>query len=300
MKSLKPALLLAALFTANAMALDASSLKLQVYSVMLSTSPQCTSPVTVFSSATATEVDFLASPTLGSGNPPDATYNCVIIKMSDLIKFTPASTVRPVHGRQAVHGRCLPHRQRRHHTGARWHRRAERLQRHRRRAGLGHRVSLPDDQSVGRHQRQHLHAADRPGQRQRAEPDGAARDRRHGEIEIHRQRHRQGRRRWRQLRHEPAGVRLPEVAVGRSCPAGGPGCRRHGVNRPRAASGYWWTSTQRPGAHLASARRRGVAAVIACGSRTTATSASSPLSNKVLPTARRATGRLMWRCRSRA
>jgi len=93
MKSLRFALIAAGLVSANAMALDASSLKLQVYSVMLSTSPQCTSPVTVFSSPTATEVDFLASPMLGSGNPPDATYNCVIIKMSDLIKFTPSSTL---------------------------------------------------------------------------------------------------------------------------------------------------------------------------------------------------------------
>jgi hypothetical protein len=92
MKSLKFALVAAGLFSANAMALDASSLKLQVYSVMLSTSPLCTSPITVFSSATPTEVDFLATPTLGSGNPPDATYNCVIIKMSDLIKFTPSTS----------------------------------------------------------------------------------------------------------------------------------------------------------------------------------------------------------------
>ena len=86
------ALAAAALCSANAMALDASSLKLQVYSVMLSTSAQCTSPVTVFSSATATEVDFLAAPTLGSGNPPDGTYQCVIIKMSDLIKFKPSAS----------------------------------------------------------------------------------------------------------------------------------------------------------------------------------------------------------------
>lgn len=70
---------------------NASSLKLQVYSVMLSTSPQCTSPVTVFSNATPTEVDFLVAPTLGSGNPPDGTYQCIIIKMSDTIKFTPTS-----------------------------------------------------------------------------------------------------------------------------------------------------------------------------------------------------------------
>ena len=93
MKSFPKALIAAAvLASSSAMALDASSLKLQVYSVMLSTSPLCTSPVTVFSSTTPTEVDFLSNPTLGSGNPPDGTYNCVIIKMSDLIKFTPTGT----------------------------------------------------------------------------------------------------------------------------------------------------------------------------------------------------------------
>ena len=92
MQSLKLAFCLAGLVSTSAVALDASSLKLQVYAVMLSTSPQCTSPVTVFSSATATEVDFLAAPTLGSGNPADATYHCVVIKMSDLIKFTPSAS----------------------------------------------------------------------------------------------------------------------------------------------------------------------------------------------------------------
>jgi hypothetical protein len=92
MNRLKFVLLGATLFASHAMALDASSLKLQVYSVMLSTSPLCTSPFTVFSSATPTEVDFLAAPALGSGNPPDATYNCVIIKMSDIIKFTPSAS----------------------------------------------------------------------------------------------------------------------------------------------------------------------------------------------------------------
>lgn len=86
------ALLASLLFSCSALALDASSLKLQVYSVMLSTSPLCTSPVTVFSSPTATEVDFLSNPTLGSGNPADGTYQCVIIKMSDLIKFKPSAS----------------------------------------------------------------------------------------------------------------------------------------------------------------------------------------------------------------
>ena len=54
--------------------------------------PSARTRYTVFSNATATEVDFLARPTLGSGNPPDGTYQCVIIKMSDLIKFTPSAT----------------------------------------------------------------------------------------------------------------------------------------------------------------------------------------------------------------
>ncbi len=92
MKLLKLATACAMLVSANAMALDASSLKVSVYSVMLSTSSLCTSPITIFSSATATEVDFLAAPTLGSGNPPDGTYNCVIIKMSDIIKYTPSTS----------------------------------------------------------------------------------------------------------------------------------------------------------------------------------------------------------------
>jgi hypothetical protein len=92
MNTIRFALAAASLISAPAFALDASSLKLQVYSVMLSTSAQCTNPVTVFSSATPTEVDFLAAPTLGSGNPPDATYHCVVIKMSDLIKFTPSAS----------------------------------------------------------------------------------------------------------------------------------------------------------------------------------------------------------------
>src|SRR5690349_12663691 len=91
-QSLRLALFAAAFVATPALALDASSLKLQVYAVMLSTSPQCTNPVTVFSSPTATEVDFLAAPTLGSGNPPDGTYNCVVIKMSDLIKFKPSAS----------------------------------------------------------------------------------------------------------------------------------------------------------------------------------------------------------------
>lgn len=76
----------------NVFALDASSLKLKVYSVMASTSALCTNPVTIFSKDSPTEVDFISAPTLGSGNPADGTYQCIIIKMSDNIKFVPSSS----------------------------------------------------------------------------------------------------------------------------------------------------------------------------------------------------------------
>ena len=94
MKLSKLVIVAAALLSSNVMAaaLNASSLKLKVYSVMISTSALCTNPITIFSSITPTEVDFLAAPTLGSGNPPDGTYNCIIIKMSDVIKFKSSTT----------------------------------------------------------------------------------------------------------------------------------------------------------------------------------------------------------------
>ena len=95
MKFFKLLVLGASFFTLQVMAqtTSASSLKLSVYSVMVSTSPFCTNPITIFDNATATQLDFISKPTLGSSgsptNPADGTYNCVIIKMSDNILFTP-------------------------------------------------------------------------------------------------------------------------------------------------------------------------------------------------------------------
>lgn len=71
---------------------DPSSLKIKVYAVYASLSAQCTSPVQIFSNDTGSFVDFLSTPTLGSGHLDDGTYNCVIIKMSSIIKHTPKTT----------------------------------------------------------------------------------------------------------------------------------------------------------------------------------------------------------------
>jgi hypothetical protein len=71
---------------------DPASLKLKVYGLYASTSPQCTNPVRVFLRTSGDYVDILRGPTLGDGDLADGTYHCVIIKMSDVIKHTPMVT----------------------------------------------------------------------------------------------------------------------------------------------------------------------------------------------------------------
>jgi hypothetical protein len=71
---------------------DPSSLKIKVYAVYASLSAQCTSPTQIFANDAGSFVDFLSNPTLGGGDLADGTYNCVIIKMSSIIKHTPKTT----------------------------------------------------------------------------------------------------------------------------------------------------------------------------------------------------------------
>jgi hypothetical protein len=71
---------------------DPSSLKIKVYAVYASLSAQCTSPTQIFANDSGSFVDFLTTPTLGGGDLADGTYNCVIIKMSSIIKHTPKTT----------------------------------------------------------------------------------------------------------------------------------------------------------------------------------------------------------------
>src|SRR3569623_1577169 len=71
---------------------DPSSLKVKVYSDYASLSAQSTDPVQIISIDAGTVVDFLTNPTLGNGELADGTYNCVIIKMSSIIKHTPLTT----------------------------------------------------------------------------------------------------------------------------------------------------------------------------------------------------------------
>lgn len=68
-----------------------SSLKLRVYQIAVSLSTDCSSPKVLFTSIAGSEKDFINNPSLGSGDLEDGTYNCVMITMDDVIKFTPAA-----------------------------------------------------------------------------------------------------------------------------------------------------------------------------------------------------------------
>lgn len=66
-----------------------SSLKLKVYQIAVALSDDCSSPIVLFTSTTGQEQNFLANPSLGRGSLDDGTYNCIMITMDDVIKFTP-------------------------------------------------------------------------------------------------------------------------------------------------------------------------------------------------------------------
>jgi hypothetical protein len=83
------------------LALNAHSLKLKVYKLAVSTSANCTSPVTVIDNGSSPqEVDVKApNPQFGSGRITDGTYPCVMLEISDTIKYS---------GQASSSGNCSP------------------------------------------------------------------------------------------------------------------------------------------------------------------------------------------------
>ena len=72
-------------------ATSTSELLIKVYQVAVSASTDCSGPQVIFTSTSGTEVDFLKNPMLGGGNIPDGTYPCIMINMSDVIKYRPTA-----------------------------------------------------------------------------------------------------------------------------------------------------------------------------------------------------------------
>lgn len=72
---------------------DPGALRIGVYALYISPNADCSSPVLVQDfGATASVKDFVSNPVLFTGSPADGAYQCVAIKMSDVIRVQPATT----------------------------------------------------------------------------------------------------------------------------------------------------------------------------------------------------------------
>jgi len=65
--------------------LNATSIKYKIYKIALSTSAECTNPVTLLESATGVQSDLLTTPTFAKGKIAAGTYRCVLIELSKII-----------------------------------------------------------------------------------------------------------------------------------------------------------------------------------------------------------------------
>lgn len=72
---------------------SADNLQLKIYKFAVSTSNNCSNPITVIDNGSSAQyADFKGDPNLGSGTLADGTYPCIMIEFSDQIKVTPNGT----------------------------------------------------------------------------------------------------------------------------------------------------------------------------------------------------------------
>ena len=69
------------------------SLQINMYTLYISQSADCSNPLTVqdYGSSPVAK-DFVLAPTLFTGSPAAGSYNCIAVKMSDLLQMRPATT----------------------------------------------------------------------------------------------------------------------------------------------------------------------------------------------------------------
>jgi hypothetical protein len=72
---------------------DPSSISLGMYALYVSSNADCSGYTTLVDHGTAVDYeDFAANPTLFEASPADGSYPCVALRMSDVIRFQPATT----------------------------------------------------------------------------------------------------------------------------------------------------------------------------------------------------------------
>ena len=72
---------------------DPSSLTVGMYALYISQNADCSAPILVEDHGTTVQPkDFVGNPVLFSGSPANGSYKCLMIRMSDVLHFTPATT----------------------------------------------------------------------------------------------------------------------------------------------------------------------------------------------------------------
>ncbi|MBS0618099.1 MAG: hypothetical protein JSR44_07920 [Spirochaetes bacterium] len=74
---------------------DATSLKLKIYKLALSTNADCSAPTTVVDSTSGVQADLVGKQTFASGKIANGTYKCVIAEISKLVSVTSAACTTP-------------------------------------------------------------------------------------------------------------------------------------------------------------------------------------------------------------
>ncbi|MCW5828598.1 MAG: hypothetical protein KIT79_04695 [Deltaproteobacteria bacterium] len=72
---------------------DPSSLKVKINEFWVSEDSLCTDPVLVYQATAPTYQEMVDEPVLGSGPVADGVYPCIIVVMSDTIRFTPSANI---------------------------------------------------------------------------------------------------------------------------------------------------------------------------------------------------------------
>lgn len=72
-------------------AVDPSEMKIKIYKFAVSANTDCSDPITIYEDDAPEFSQMLDNPTIGSGSLDDGSYPCVMMEVSDVMKFTPTS-----------------------------------------------------------------------------------------------------------------------------------------------------------------------------------------------------------------